>query len=640
MDRRENSDPSPLPDLDPLVEADPDSDFEEFTAWLDREMAAGRNPFPPERAPESPGVAVTLGDNDEIDPGLLAALCHTSFGDGPDDGLSPHFGQGAAADVLPPTPALAALTEAAVANLACLSDNQLIGVLQAVRRQENREAWKKTLVIAEFTRRRTAEFEAAKARGVPVHCRPGQFPGEELAAELLVGPVQASHAIDDATDLAARLPATLAGMAAGLIDTARAGVISLHTRCLSPRHAALADEILAALAPGLRVDQLERKAAALEMKLDPEAVKARREHASRTRQRVEVRREESGNASVAGREMDTADALASKAYIHALAQRLRRGGLPGALDQLRLLVFSDLTVGRDPLSRLARTIDCDVNQDTAPANAGNAAEGSGSGLSSLDYEHDDGNGPADAAEHSRPPAPMPALINLVVHAETLFGWDTAPSDAGGWGLLDAYETRVMVAAASRHPATRWCFTILARDGTAAAHGCSPGRHPWTPDDDPVSPSPPNPQAPPGLRNQGDSTSSAGRWAPAPGQAAQFAAFLHSLNLTIEPIAKGGCDHAAAESRYSPSRRLAHLVRARTATCDAPGCNAQAFHADLDHTIPYPGGLTDQCNLGPKCRRHHKAKQAPGWTVEQPEPGVLRWTLPSGRTHSTRPTVYD
>jgi hypothetical protein len=101
-----------------------------------------------------------------------------------------------------------------------------------------------------------------------------------------------------------------------------------------------------------------------------------------------------------------------------------------------------------------------------------------------------------------------------------------------------------------------------------------------------------------------------------------------------------CDHSAAEPRYTPSRRLSHLVRARTATCDAPGCAAQAVHADLDHTTPYPEGETDQCNLGPKCRRHHKVKQAPGWKVEQPTPGVIRWTLPSGRTHATGPTVYD
>jgi hypothetical protein len=128
-------------------------------------------------------------------------------------------------------------------------------------------------------------------------------------------------------------------------------------------------------------------------------------------------------------------------------------------------------------------------------------------------------------------------------------------------------------------------------------------------------------------------------APASTQAAQLEDFLRRLNVTLTPIAKGGCDHAAAEPRYTPSRRLAHLIRARTATCDAPGCTAQAVHADLDHATPHPEGLTDQCNLGPKCRRHHKAKQAPGWKVEQPAPGVIRWTLPSGRTHTTMPTVY-
>ena len=63
--------------------------------------------------------------------------------------------------------------------------------------------------------------------------------------------------------------------------------------------------------------------------------------------------------------MDTVDALASKAHIHALALRLRRAGLPGTLDQLRLLVFADLTAGRDPLDRLTRS---DAN--AAPAEPG------------------------------------------------------------------------------------------------------------------------------------------------------------------------------------------------------------------------------------------------------------------------------
>ena len=174
-----------------------------------------------------------------------------------------------------------------------------------------------------------------------------------------------------------------------------------------------------------------------------------------------------------------------------------------------------------------------------------------------------------------------------------------------------------------HPQTRWCMTVIGPDGTAVAHGCSPGRHPW-------SPAPPDSEAsPPQSLRDG----------PYARKAEQFFDFVRALHLTVEPIAKGTCDHRHAEDRYTPSRKLQHLVRARSATCTAPGCQAQAVHADLDHTTPYPDGPTDECNLGPKCRTHHRAKQTPGWKVEQPEPGVFRWTLPSGRSHTTRPSTY-
>jgi uncharacterized protein DUF222 len=629
MGDRGHTSPGPLPGSGQFTGDGLSDDFDEWAEWLDQEVAAGRDPVPPERSVPAQGIALSLGDADGIDPALLAAISGTDCLS--EDGLASQFAQHAAADVLPPGPALAALTEAAVKDVTRLSDDQLVGVLQAARRQENREAWKKALVIAEFARRREAEFKRAAARDVPVHCRPGQFPGEELAIELLLGPVQASHAIDDATDLATRLPRTLAGMAAGLIDEARAGIIACYTRSLTPADAALADGILAVLAPTVRLDQLARRAVALEMRLAPEAVKARKEHARQTRQRVEVRREESGNATVAGREMNTGDALAAKAHIHALALRLRRAGLPGTLDQLRLLAFADLTVGRDPLDRLGPTGTPEHQEGPVSAATGadhpNAlASGADDSAESFDYRHeDDADDPDNPAPAPGPPASAPALINLVVHAGTLLGWDTTPTEADGWGLLDADETRAVVAAASRHPATRWCATVIGPDGTALAHGCSPGQHPWTGE---AQQEQQHGKPPPGGRS------------PAPAQADRLAAFLHGLNVTFQPIARDECAHAAAERRYTPSRKLTHLVRARTATCDAPGCGAQAVHADLDHTIAYPDGLTDQCNLGPKCRRHHKAKQTPGWKVEQPEPGVIRWTLPSGRTHKTWPAVYD
>jgi hypothetical protein len=35
----------------------------------------------------------------------------------------------------------------------------------------------------------------------------------------------------------------------------------------------------------------------------------------------------------------------------------------------------------------------------------------------------------------------------------------------------------------------------------------------------------------------------------------------------------------------------------------------------------------------------RCKQAEGWWLEQPEPGVLKWRTPSGRTYTTTPTEY-
>ena len=129
-------------------------------------------------------------------------------------------------------------------------------------------------------------------------------------------------------------------------------------------------------------------------------------------------------------------------------------------------------------------------------------------------------------------------------------------------------------------------------------------------------------------------------ASSPQQAAQLLDLLSRLNVTLEPIARDACDHQNAENRYVPSRKLTHLVRARAQLCTTPACNAQALSCDLDHTVPYPDGPTDQCNLNPKCRRHHRTKQAPGWNVTQPTPDTSTWTTPSGRTHSTRATAYD
>jgi hypothetical protein len=45
------------------------------------------------------------------------------------------------------------------------------------------------------------------------------------------------------------------------------------------------------------------------------------------------------------------------------------------------------------------------------------------------------------------------------------------------------------------------------------------------------------------------------------------------------------------------------------------------------------------SLTPLCCRHHRAKQARGWQLTQPEPGTMVWITPSGRSYVTGPAAY-
>ena len=203
-------------------------------------------------------------------------------------------------------------------------------------------------------------------------------------------------------------------------------------------------------------------------------------------------------------------------------------------------------------------------------------------------------------------------MNILVPVESLLGLSATPVEAAGYGLLDSQDARDLVAAAARHPNTRWCVTAVHPDGTAAAHGCARGRHP-----------------PPSIATGPD---------PPPGTAVQD--YLAGLRVQLAPIARGHCDHTRAETGYQPSRALQHLIKVRNVRCTASGCGQPASRCDLDHTLAWDqGGLTCECGLAPLCRHHHRCKQSQGWKLEQPSPGVLRWKTPAGRSYTTTPTTY-
>ena len=197
---------------------------------------------------------------------------------------------------------------------------------------------------------------------------------------------------------------------------------------------------------------------------------------------------------------------------------------------------------------------------------------------------------------------------LLVPWDPSLGAPSGPAELPGFGRLDEQDTTALLTAAGDNPATRWCMTVTGTDGTAAAHGCGPGRR--------------------ALKDIAD-----------PGTET-VAGLAARLGIQLTPIVKGACQHAHAEPGYTPSRKLRHLIQARTTWCAAPGCIRPAAACDLDHTIAWDDSrMTCECNIAPLCRSHHQIKQAQGWKLEQPEPGILIWASPSGLTRSTVPSSY-
>jgi hypothetical protein len=261
--------------------------------------------------------------------------------------------------------------------------------------------------------------------------------------------------------------------------------------------------------------------------------------------------------------------------------------------------------------------------------------------------------PAPAARQGEPaglggraggPGRLAARVNLTVPLMTLLGLADDPGEVGGFGPLDPRLAPEISRAAGAHPVTRWCLTVTDDQGQAIGHGCVAGRRPaevLAAGADLGSPGgragPSNSAGPDGRAGSDGST---GLRSPRAGGNASPGGLARGFTVRITALARGSCDHRSEEPGYEPSRRLRHLIRARTATCSAPGCRQPAAQCDLDHTLPYDqGGRTCECELAPLCRHHHRNKQAEGWRLEQPSPGVMCWTTPAGRRYITTPTTY-
>jgi Domain of unknown function (DUF222) len=514
------------------------------------------------------------------------------------------FAQSGPAAGMAPDPLLATVIDTIAGEdgqgLAGLSDDQLIGVIAAVRRLESRVAWYAMAAVGEFTARNTGPDSVE------------EFAADQLAFQLHLTQPSAAAQMDYASTVASRLPATFAALRAGRVHPVHVRIIEDETRVLSAQDAARADAELAAVAGSLTFGRLRAAAHRLVLKLDAEAARKRKDAAGRDAH-VRRFREDSGNAGMVARELPPDEVLASWQHVEQRALDLRAAGVPGTGQELRVRAYLDLLQERD--SR------------PAGAGGGTSAAASPDGTGGPGRPHADGDGPggphADGADGPGTGPRLAALVNITIPWSVWTGPCGTPAEVAGLGLVHPSDARDLAAAAARDPHTRWCVTVLHPDGTAAAHGCAAGRHP-----PPCAPGS-GPDPPPGT-----SPSPPGTGPPDPRD------WVDRLRGQLAPIARGSCSHDRAEPGYRPSRKLQHLVKVRNARCTAPGCGRPAARCDLDHTTAWDqGGITCECDLAPLCRHHHRCKQTEGWQLTQPEPGILVWRTPSGRSYGTMPTTY-
>jgi hypothetical protein len=241
----------------------------------------------------------------------------------------------------------------------------------------------------------------------------------------------------------------------------------------------------------------------------------------------------------------------------------------------------------------------------------------------------DGAAPASspAGAPAGPAGGFAGRVTLTVPLATAAGLADRPGEIPGIGPVDPWLARDLAAAAARNPATMWCVTVTDQLGHAVGHGCAR-----------PEPKRPRKRAGPGSRDGPGfaftATAGPGTWrlrVPGGGP---------GLLVRFDPVTTQECDHRFQANGHDPGVKLRHLTQVRHARCTGPGCRRPAAQCDFEHNTAYEaGGRTCLCNGGPKCRRDHRLKQDPRWTVGQFADGTFRWTTPTGRQYTTEPTRY-
>ncbi|MGH3281350.1 MAG: DUF222 domain-containing protein [Trebonia sp.] len=576
--------------------------------------------------------------------------------------------------------------------------DELIGVLRRAAEVESWASSAKLAVIRELIRQ-----DDLPALGRPRH---GDLPdawsdslNHELALALACSVQSAEKAALSAWELGARLPGIAALLADGTLTYAKAALIAETFQLLSDADAARAEALILPQligTTGKTYGQIINLSSRAATEVDPGLAERQRKAAVKHASRVQVYREQSGAAALAGRELPPDEALAADANVTARAVEYKdSGAFPGArMDEFRATAYLDLINGRAFGTRIALGhLSTDPQgPEAAPGTGAGAAKPDNPGGNGDSGEADPGG---DGPDGMKPPGGNgpgrggsgnggdprggrhvgPVLADLVLPLATLLGLAERPGEAYRLGVLDPGLCRDLAALAAASPHTSVCVTVTDRDGVAIGHGCVrpgksngsfPGQLPVGAPPPPVAlparvnltittnllsvlsgqPPPPAPlvgwaftradtgrAGPRGTRSSPDDPPWCGTWTlMLPGGL--------ECAVHVEPVLTYSCDHRYESHGYQPNDTLRHLVQVRDYLCTFPSCSRHARDSDFEHARAYDkGGRTCGCNAGARSRKCHRVKQSPGWNVAQPRPGLHVWTTPTGRTYTQVPYRY-
>ncbi|WP_254715824.1 HNH endonuclease signature motif containing protein [Actinomadura sp. NAK00032] len=257
----------------------------------------------------------------------------------------------------PPGPQLAVCLSGSKERLADLTDDELLQVAAAARRQTSWAQARELAAIAELTRRRTSDEDCgAEESGDPEYrvLSARESVAEEVAVALSVTGNAAATLVHLAEQLTGPLARTGEALGAGRVDMAKARVICDVTEGLPGDVAGKVQCVALEKASEQTTGQLRRRIKRIAQRLAPQAIEERKRGAVRHR-RLELWDTPSGTSDLALCDLAAEDAHAIFNKITAAANGIKADGDPRPLSTLRADLATALLHGVE-LPEAVRTL--------------------------------------------------------------------------------------------------------------------------------------------------------------------------------------------------------------------------------------------------------------------------------------------